>query len=291
MCHLAEINEAETRNLLHARRIQELELQLEKAKRYLDQSIAGFTKTDVLGVYNRPPSDSDVVLLKEIVKITMAAHDSIGGMEAKIIEAAITAKLGFDVYITKALKLSYTTSSRKSRSLFIDIALEENFKYDSSIEVDDGTMHLIMEQKSIVFKILRLYKIFLRSNGYTHYCIPTPATLFSTRLVIIKFCFESFPMTLTPAARDAQGAVRTAVTAACRALYPPVLPTTAKAADHPAATTAQAPSLIFSPTEFGITLRKKYSERDCNVPIRDGEGSQRRRRGLYVRRGGSEGGG
>ncbi|KAJ4816202.1 Isopentenyl phosphate kinase [Rhynchospora pubera] len=78
--------------------------------------------TDVHGVYDRPPSDPDAVLLKEIVvkedgswtvvkpdllqaekgvEITVAAHDTTGGMEAKISEAAIIAKLGIDVYITK----------------------------------------------------------------------------------------------------------------------------------------------------------------------------------------------
>ncbi|KAJ4823429.1 hypothetical protein Tsubulata_027728 [Turnera subulata] len=88
--------------------------------------------TDVLGVYDRPPSESNAVLLREIgltsvfittavsddgswsvvkprlqemnkqVEITVAAHDTTGGMVTKISEAAMIAKLGIDVYIVKA---------------------------------------------------------------------------------------------------------------------------------------------------------------------------------------------
>ncbi|KAK6242693.1 hypothetical protein SCA6_008082 [Theobroma cacao] len=79
--------------------------------------------TDVLGVYDRPPTDENAVLLREIavdedgrwsvvkptlqstnkqVKTTAAAHDTTGGMETKISEAAMIAKLGIDVYIVKA---------------------------------------------------------------------------------------------------------------------------------------------------------------------------------------------
>ncbi|XVF43177.1 hypothetical protein PTKIN_Ptkin02bG0019500 [Pterospermum kingtungense] len=79
--------------------------------------------TDVLGVYDRPPTDPNAVLLREIVvdedgkwsvvnpalqsmnkqvEITVAAHDTTGGMETKISEAALIAKLGIDVYIVKA---------------------------------------------------------------------------------------------------------------------------------------------------------------------------------------------
>ncbi|XP_010044461.2 isopentenyl phosphate kinase isoform X2 [Eucalyptus grandis] len=77
--------------------------------------------TDVSGVYDRPPTEPDAVLLKEIavredgswsvvkpplednhVKMTAAAHDTTGGMETKISEAAIIAKLGIDVYIVQA---------------------------------------------------------------------------------------------------------------------------------------------------------------------------------------------
>ncbi|TXG56573.1 hypothetical protein EZV62_017886 [Acer yangbiense] len=79
--------------------------------------------TDVFGVYDRPPSEPDAVLLKEIavsedgrwsvikptlqdinkqVEITVAAHDTTGGMVTKISEAAMIAKLGIDVYIVKA---------------------------------------------------------------------------------------------------------------------------------------------------------------------------------------------
>ncbi|KAG8078052.1 hypothetical protein GUJ93_ZPchr0007g3477 [Zizania palustris] len=75
--------------------------------------------TDVHGVYDRPPTDPNAVLLKEIevddngswsivkpalqkgVEISVAAHDTTGGMETKILEAAAIARLGVDVYITK----------------------------------------------------------------------------------------------------------------------------------------------------------------------------------------------
>ncbi|XVE53171.1 hypothetical protein DITRI_Ditri02bG0182500 [Diplodiscus trichospermus] len=79
--------------------------------------------TDVLGVYDRPPTDPNAVLLREIavdedgkwsvvnptlqsmdkqVEITVAAHDTTGGMVTKVSEAAQIAKLGIDVYIVKA---------------------------------------------------------------------------------------------------------------------------------------------------------------------------------------------
>ncbi|GJM93038.1 hypothetical protein PR202_ga09556 [Eleusine coracana subsp. coracana] len=79
--------------------------------------------TDVYGVYDRPPTDPNAVLLREIevddngswsivkpaslqgnkngVEISVAAHDTTGGMETKILEAAMIARLGIDVYITK----------------------------------------------------------------------------------------------------------------------------------------------------------------------------------------------
>lgn len=78
--------------------------------------------TDVHGVFDRPPSDPNAVLLREIavdengswsivkpalkgnkkgVEISVAAHDTTGGMETKILEAAAIARLGVDVYITK----------------------------------------------------------------------------------------------------------------------------------------------------------------------------------------------
>eukprot|EP00250_Pteridium_aquilinum_P018882 c24222_g2_i1 orf=42-1022(+) len=78
--------------------------------------------TDVQGVFDRPPSDKDAVLLEEIVvqrdgtwKITRpealslktgvetvaAAHDTTGGMATKIAEAATIAKSGVDVYIVQ----------------------------------------------------------------------------------------------------------------------------------------------------------------------------------------------
>ncbi|KAB1208061.1 Isopentenyl phosphate kinase [Morella rubra] len=79
--------------------------------------------TDVSGVYDRPPVEPDAVLLREIgvrengswyvvkpvlqdlnkqVEITVAAHDTTGGMVTKITEAAMIARLGIDVYIVKA---------------------------------------------------------------------------------------------------------------------------------------------------------------------------------------------
>lgn len=35
------------------------------------------------------------------MEISVAAHDTTGGMETKILEAAVIARLGTDVYITK----------------------------------------------------------------------------------------------------------------------------------------------------------------------------------------------
>ncbi|KAL7589032.1 hypothetical protein Lser_V15G37359 [Lactuca serriola] len=79
--------------------------------------------TDVFGVYDRPPSEPNAVLLREIavrddgswfvvkptfedidkqVEISVASHDTTGGMVTKISEAAMIAKLGIDVYIVKA---------------------------------------------------------------------------------------------------------------------------------------------------------------------------------------------
>lgn len=78
--------------------------------------------TNVPGVFDRPPSEKDAVLLEEIVvqrdgswKITKpeilssktgvetvaAAHDTTGGIATKIAEAAIIAKSGVDVYIVE----------------------------------------------------------------------------------------------------------------------------------------------------------------------------------------------
>ncbi|XP_071690828.1 isopentenyl phosphate kinase isoform X1 [Rutidosis leptorrhynchoides] len=77
----------------------------------------------VFGVYDRPPSEPNAVLLREIavredgswsvvnptfqgtdkqVEISVASHDTTGGMVTKISEAAMIAKLGIDVYIVKA---------------------------------------------------------------------------------------------------------------------------------------------------------------------------------------------
>ncbi|XP_038890099.1 isopentenyl phosphate kinase isoform X2 [Benincasa hispida] len=79
--------------------------------------------TDVLGVYDRPPTEPNAVLLREIavdedgrwsviqpilhnanteVEVSVAAHDTTGGMVTKISEAAMIARLGIEVYIVKA---------------------------------------------------------------------------------------------------------------------------------------------------------------------------------------------
>lgn len=79
--------------------------------------------TDVFGVYDRPPTEPGATFLREIavkedgswsiakpalqdaskeVVMTVAAHDTTGGMVTKISEAAMIAKLGVDVYIVKA---------------------------------------------------------------------------------------------------------------------------------------------------------------------------------------------
>ncbi|CAH9101008.1 unnamed protein product [Cuscuta europaea] len=77
--------------------------------------------TDVSGVYDRPPTDPDAVLLQEIdvcedgswyvvkpalvgaskPEFTVASHDTTGGMVTKISEAAMIAKLGINVFIVK----------------------------------------------------------------------------------------------------------------------------------------------------------------------------------------------
>nr|XP_043635700.1 isopentenyl phosphate kinase [Erigeron canadensis] len=92
--------------------------------------------TDVSGVYDRPPSEPNAILLREIavredgswsvvkptfegtkqVEISVASHDTTGGMVTKISEAALIAKLGIDVYIVKAAtKHSLTALSGKLR--------------------------------------------------------------------------------------------------------------------------------------------------------------------------------
>ncbi|CAM6008591.1 unnamed protein product [Sphagnum balticum] len=72
--------------------------------------------TNVPGVFDRPPSEPNAVLLKEIgqtellwwispcnaVQITVATHDTTGGMAGKISEAASIAAMGIDVYIVQA---------------------------------------------------------------------------------------------------------------------------------------------------------------------------------------------
>ncbi|XP_024530450.1 uncharacterized protein LOC9645519 [Selaginella moellendorffii] len=76
--------------------------------------------TNVPGVFDRPPSEENAVLLQEIVvyedgtwsiarprleapvKTEMASHDTTGGMATKIAEAASISRLGMDVYIVEA---------------------------------------------------------------------------------------------------------------------------------------------------------------------------------------------
>lgn len=100
--------------------------------------------TDVLGVYDRPPSEPNAVLLREIavsedgswsvvkptledtkkqVETTVAAHDTTGGMATKISEAALIAKLGIDVYIVKAA----TTHSSRALSGEVKGTLPEDW--------------------------------------------------------------------------------------------------------------------------------------------------------------------
>ncbi|KAL8142328.1 hypothetical protein V2J09_015360 [Rumex salicifolius] len=99
--------------------------------RHLAEKLKPDYVTDVFGVYDQPPSEPGAILLREIavdddgnwevvepklsnankalhlmlwkeVEITVAAHDTTGGMVTKISEAAAIAKLGIDVYIVKA---------------------------------------------------------------------------------------------------------------------------------------------------------------------------------------------
>lgn len=44
------------------------------------------------------------------VELTVAAHDTTGGMKTKISEAAMIAKLGIDVYIVKVIFICYVSS-------------------------------------------------------------------------------------------------------------------------------------------------------------------------------------
>ncbi|GJN17573.1 hypothetical protein PR202_gb04651 [Eleusine coracana subsp. coracana] len=96
--------------------------------------------TDVYGVYDRPPTDPNAVLLREIevddigswsivkpasllgnkngVEISVAAHDTTGGMETKILEAAMIAMLGIDVYITKVGMSPPFASLKKEAPLY-----------------------------------------------------------------------------------------------------------------------------------------------------------------------------
>lgn len=46
---------------------------------------------------------SSFLNLSSTVEFTVAAHDTTGGMVTKITEAAMIAKLGIDVYITKVI--------------------------------------------------------------------------------------------------------------------------------------------------------------------------------------------
>ena len=50
---------------------------------------------------------------RDAVEISVAAHDTTGGMETKILEAAVIARLGIDVYITKVRMLCFHFSILK----------------------------------------------------------------------------------------------------------------------------------------------------------------------------------
>lgn len=49
----------------------------------------------------------DNTILNETVEISVASHDTTGGMVTKISEAAMIAKLGIDVYIVKVNIINY----------------------------------------------------------------------------------------------------------------------------------------------------------------------------------------
>jgi glutamate 5-kinase len=53
------------------------------------------------------------------VEISVAAHDTTGGMETKILEAAVIARLGIDVYITKVGNAGNCCLSVKTEKLKI----------------------------------------------------------------------------------------------------------------------------------------------------------------------------
>ncbi|KAH7858500.1 hypothetical protein Vadar_024562 [Vaccinium darrowii] len=88
---------------------------------FTSRALRSITWRYVSGVFDRPPTEPNAVLLREIevhedgswsvlkpklenlqVEMTVAAHDTTGGMETKISEAAMIAKLGIDVYIVEA---------------------------------------------------------------------------------------------------------------------------------------------------------------------------------------------
>lgn len=54
---------------------------------------------------------SSFLNLSSTVEFTVAAHDTTGGMVTKITEAAMIAKLGIDVYITKVICFPGNSSS------------------------------------------------------------------------------------------------------------------------------------------------------------------------------------
>lgn len=63
-----------------------------------------------------PLQDPTFHLILWTVEITVAAHDTTGGMMTKISEAAMIAKLGIDVYIVKAKTFT-------SISIFLSLAI------------------------------------------------------------------------------------------------------------------------------------------------------------------------
>lgn len=57
------------------------------------------------------------------VEITVAAHDTTGGMATKISEAAMIAKLGIDVYIVKVEIFSVVVLLNPSPAFFIGLGI------------------------------------------------------------------------------------------------------------------------------------------------------------------------
>ncbi|KAG6397792.1 hypothetical protein SASPL_144253 [Salvia splendens] len=68
----------------------------------MDEDEATFTHSYIAAVHKDGSWSVLQPKLQDQVEITVAAHDTTGGMITKITEAAMIAKLGIDVYIVKA---------------------------------------------------------------------------------------------------------------------------------------------------------------------------------------------